>query len=248
MTHPGDTDVSHVTREYLETIYNLIVEGDPVVGVRLAEKFGVSAPNVAQTLRRMEKSGLIAMPGRGRGRAGDGIELTDEGRATAEKMLRQHRLAERFLVDIMGMDWVQAHEEAHNLERAMSPALEAQMLTLLGDPRTCPHGNPIPNPSVDTREYLRERGAMRLTSAEQGREMSVLLISEVVEDETALLQQLGQLDIMPGARVCVTSRTDDGSIEVRITPRGETSPHPRDATLPPGLAAKIWVRAGDSNQ
>jgi hypothetical protein len=74
---------SSVTREYLEAIYNLLVEGDPVVGVRLAEKFRVSPPNVAQMLKRMEKDGLIRMPGRGRGRPGDGIELTPAGKAEA---------------------------------------------------------------------------------------------------------------------------------------------------------------------
>ena len=237
----SDTSVSPVTRDYLETIYNLIVEGDPVVGARLAEKFGVSAPNVAQMLGRMKRDGLILMPGRGRGRQGEGIELTDAGRVQAERMLRQHRLAERFLVDIMGMDWVQAHEEAHNLERAMSPALEAQMLGLLGNPRTCPHGNPIPNPSVDTREYLREQGALRLSAAHVGKAMHVLLISEVVEDETALLTQLGQLDIMPGAQITVLERADSGDVRVRVVPRDESAQE-REATLGAELAAKIWVR------
>src|SRR5881398_215268 len=103
---------SNVIREYLETIYNLAVEGDPIVGARLAEKFGVSAANVAEVLRRMQRDGLIIMPGRGRGRAGEGIELTQKGREEAEALLRQHRLAERFLADVLGMDWVQAHEEA----------------------------------------------------------------------------------------------------------------------------------------
>src|SRR5215217_7898671 len=139
--------ISNVTREYLETIYNLAVEGDPIVGVRLAEKFRVTPPNVAQVLKRMQSDGLIVMPGRGRGRAGEGIELTDEGRAQAEVMLRQHRLAERFLSDVLGMDWVQAHEEAHHLERGMSPAIEERLMVLLGNPRTCPHGNPIPGKS-----------------------------------------------------------------------------------------------------
>src|SRR5262245_3970598 len=106
---------SDINREYLETIYNLAVEGDPIVGARLAEKFRVTAANVAAVLKRLERDGFIVMPGRGRGRAGEGIELTEQGRAHAEAMLRQHRLAERFLADVLGMDWVQAHEEAHHL-------------------------------------------------------------------------------------------------------------------------------------
>src|SRR5207248_11067672 len=115
--------VSNVAREYLETIYNRAVEGGPSVGARLAEKFGVSAANVAEVLRRLQSMGLIAMPGRGRGRAGEGIELTPEGRTEAEALLRQHRLAERFLADVLGMDWVQAHEEPHALAVDMSPSI-----------------------------------------------------------------------------------------------------------------------------
>lgn len=234
--------VTSVTREYLETIYNLTVEGDPVVGARLAEKFGVSQPNVAEVLRRMERDGLIRMPGRGRGRAGEGIELTDQGRSEAEALLRQHRLAERFLVDVMGMDWVQAHEEAHHMERGMSPEIEAHMMTLLGNPRTCPHGNPIPQGTFNTVEYLREQHAVRLSAAPPGVETRVVLISEVVEDETALLLRLGQLKIMPGARLTVLEHEEGAaSLPVHVVPRGDGGT-PQDVDLDRDLAAKIWVR------
>jgi DtxR family Mn-dependent transcriptional regulator len=245
------TSTTSVTREYLETIYNLTVEGDPIVGARLAEKFGVSPPNVAEVLKRMQRDGLINMPGRGRGRPGEGIELTPEGRTQAEQMLRQHRLAERFLADVLGMDWVQAHEEAHNLERAMTPAMEERFMQLLNNPRTCPHGNPIPGPHFNTVEYLREQHALRLSSAEQGKEMKVLLISEVVEDESALLTRLGNLEIRPGAHVTALSRNGDGSVQVRIVPRPQSPSEPararekeaRTVSLTGDLAAKIWVRS-----
>lgn len=232
-----------VTREYLETIYNLIVEGDPVVGARLAEKFGVSAPNVAQTLERMKKEGLIVMPGRGRGRQGDGIELTEQGKNEAEGLLRQHRLAERFLTDILGMDWVKAHEEAHNMERGMSPEIEAHLMMVLNNPRTCPHGNPIPMGNFNTLEYLREQHAVRLNTVDEGTQKKVLLISEVVEDETAILTQLGDMDIMPGARILVLARHPESStMDVKVTPRGDRSHEEREMTLPEDLAAKIWMR------
>jgi DtxR family Mn-dependent transcriptional regulator len=235
--------VTPVTREYLETIYNLTVEGDPVVGARLAEKFGVSQPNVAEVLRRMERDSLIKMPGRGRGRAGEGIELTDQGRSEAEALLRQHRLAERFLVDIMGMDWVKAHEEAHHLERGMSPDIEAHMMAVLGNPRTCPHGNPIPHGSLNTVEYLREQHAMRLSTVQPGVHTTVVLISEVVEDETALLTRLGQLQIMPGARITVIENPGGASeLKVKVVPRGEGG-EPVLVPIEHDLAAKIWVRS-----
>ncbi len=241
--------ITPVTREYLETIYNITVEGDPVVGVRLAEKFGVSPPNVAQVLGRMEKSGLIRMPGRGRGRAGEGIELTPEGRQQAEAMLRQHRLAERFLVDVLGMDWVQAHEEAHNVERGMSPAIEEHLMKLLNNPRTCPHGNPIPTATMNTLEYLREQKATRLTAVADGVPMRVLLISEVVEDESALLIYLGKIKIMPGAGVTIQDRDPQtGSLNVIVTPRSSSredasTGEPHTVQLTADLASKIWVRS-----
>ena len=236
-----------VTRDYLETIYNLIVEGEPVVGARLAEKFGVSAPNVAQVLARMQKDGLINMPGRGRGRQGEGIELTPQGRSEAEVLLRQHRLAERFLTDVLGMDWVKAHEEAHNLERGMSPDIEANLMRVLNNPRTCPHGNPIPSEHFNTTEYLREQHALRLSNAQPGTPTVVVLISELVEDESAILTRLGQMDIMPGATLTILSHQPTANeLEVEIIPRGD-SPHPTQrVTLSTDLAAKIWVRnAGD---
>jgi len=240
---------SSVTREYLEAIYNLIVEGEPVVGVRLAEKFGVSAPNVAQVLGRMQSDGLINMPGRGRGRAGEGIELTDEGKAEAEDFLRQHRLAERFLVDILGMDWVKAHEEAHNLERGMSPEIEANLMRVLHNPRTCPHGNPISLEHFNTTEYLREQHALRLNTAEPDEQMTVVLISELVEDETAILTQLGQMDIMPGARITLLSRhPDDHKIEASVIPRGDIPIAGKQIQLDEDLAAKIWVRSTDEGR
>ncbi len=232
-----------VTREYLETIYNLTMEGDPVVGARLAEKFGVSPANVAQTLDRMRKDGLIRMPGRGRGRQGEGIELTDQGKSEAEVLLRQHRLAERFLVDVLGMDWVKAHEEAHNMERGMSAEIEAHLMLLLKNPRTCPHGNPIPVGNFNTTEYLREQKAARLNAVPEGKQMKVLLISEVVEDETAILTQLGEMDIMPGAKLSILSQNQqDRTLDVHITPRGDHAHQERTVTLPEDLAAKIWVR------
>ena len=135
-------------------------------------------------------------------------------------MLRQHRLAERFLADMLGMDWVQAHEEAHNLELGMSPAIIDGLTTLLHNPRTCPHGNPIPGGMVDTTAYLREQHALRLSTAEPGTLMKVVLISEVVEDESALLTYLGQIDIKPGARLIVTEHLPGGEFAVRVVPRG----------------------------
>jgi DtxR family transcriptional regulator, iron-dependent repressor len=242
---------ARLRREYLETIYNLTVEGDPIVGARLAEKFGVSQPAVAEVLRRMQSDGLIAMPGRGRGRAGEGIELTARGKSEAEELLRQHRLAERFLADMLGMDWVQAHEEAHNLEMGMSPAIIEGLITLLNNPRTCPHGNPIPNQAMDTTAYLHQQHALRLSDADPDDAMKVLLISEVVEDESALLTYLGRINIKPGAQLTLLEKLPGGEYRVRVVPRKaklSRSLGSEDAeeatemvTLTGDLASKVWV-------
>jgi DtxR family Mn-dependent transcriptional regulator len=123
----------------------------------------------------------------------------------------------------------------------------------LGNPRTCPHGNPIPTKTMDTLGYLRQQHALRLSAAEEGAMMKVVLISEVVEDESALLTYLGQIDIMPGARVTVLERLPQANaLKVSVVPRGETpgrQPTPEEVTakartvsLDENLAAKIWVR------
>jgi len=191
----------------------------------------------------MQRDEYIRMPGRGRGRAGDGIELTNKGKVEAEAVLRQHRLAERFLVDVLGMDWVKAHEEAHNLEKGMSPDIEANLMRVLDNPRTCPHGNPIPSEHFNNTEYLREQHAFRLSSADAGAQTKVVLISELVEDETAILTRLGQIDIMPGATITVLSaQPNDQSLEVQVVPRGDHSAEAQVVQLSNDLAAKIWVR------
>src|SRR5579862_1934129 len=98
--------MSAVVAEYLETIYNVAMEGDPVIAARLAQKFGVSAPNVAAILQRMEQDGLIRRDER------KAVQLTPLGRSQAEAALRRHRLSERFLGEVLGLDWITAHEEA----------------------------------------------------------------------------------------------------------------------------------------
>jgi DtxR family Mn-dependent transcriptional regulator len=100
---------SEVVEQYLETIYNMGMEGDTVIGARLAEKFGVAPPTVTETLKRMVRDGYIAMDNRRQ------VTLTPKGVAHAEGVLRRHRLTERFLVDMLGMQWHQVHEEACRL-------------------------------------------------------------------------------------------------------------------------------------
>ncbi len=223
--------MSSVTADYLERIYNLTMEGDDVIAARLAEKFNVSAPNVATILGRMEQSGLIHRDER------KTVTLTEDGRARAEAALRRHRLSERFLLEVLGLDWITAHEEAHHLEHGITPEIEARMDVVLHHPTTCPHGNPIPGGVPDAADYLRDQGAFRLAQAADGQRLRVVCVSEVVEDETALLRYVGQKGMRPGAALTVIEREPGGALSVDL---GE-----RTVAVGVDLAQKVWVRADD---
>lgn len=221
--------LSATAAEYLEAIYNIIVEGDSVIHARLAEKFNVSPPSVTEMLHRLERDGYLVMD-----RAA-GARLTDQGIAAAEDSLRRHRLAERFLMDVLKMDWIAAHEEAHALQKALTPSIEAQMVALLGNPTTCPHGNPIPGSAPSTHDFIRRHRAMRLGQAPADTPLRVLCISEVVEDETALLRLVGEAGIHPGADVLVSPLGTDAEGRVAVSIGAET------VSLTRAVADKIWV-------
>src|SRR5438105_3326332 len=171
-THGHDEGISAKISEYLQMIYNLEMEGEPAHGAELARRMGVSRANVSATLERMTKQGLAA--GRGRG----DVELTSTGRQEAETALRKHRLAERYLVDALGLDWITAHEEAHHFELAITPVVEEAIMKRLGNPTTCPHGNPIPGQVPDAAAYLRNLGGVRLSDAPVGKPLEVICVSE----------------------------------------------------------------------
>jgi len=210
-TQNTQTKASEVVEQYLEAIYNMGMEGDTVIGARLAEKFGVAPPTVTETLKRMIRDGYIAMDSKRQ------VTLTPKGVAYAEGVLRRHRLTERFLVDMLGMQWHQVHEEACRLEHYISGAVEERVVASLGQPTTCPHGNPIPGSVPDARNYLRDQGAIRLLHAQPGQPMRLLLVSEVVEDEEGIIHYLHDRGIVPGTRLSLVS--------------GPSQPDERDAVL-----------------
>jgi len=226
-----DMKASEVVESYLETIYNMGMEGDVVIGARLAEKFGVAPPTVTETLKRMVRDGYIEMDSRRQ------VTLTPKGVAHAEGVLRRHRLTERFLVDMLGMQWHQVHEEATRLEHYISGAVEARVVASLDRPTTCPHGNPIPGYVADARNYLKDQGAIRLLHAQPGKPMRLLLVSEVVEDEEAIIAYLHDRGIVPGTQVAFVS--------------GSSQPDESDAvlalvddsrlTIPSRVVYALWV-------
>ena len=132
------SDLIDTTEMYLRTVYELEEEGVVPLRARIAERLGQSGPTVSQTVARMERDGLVHV-------ADDRhLDLTDKGRHEAVGVMRKHRLAERLLVDIIGLDWEDVHIEACRWEHVMSEAVERRIVAMLDKPLVCPHGNPIP--------------------------------------------------------------------------------------------------------
>src|SRR5438270_8755263 len=199
-----EESLSATVEEYLETIYNMSAEDEVVIGARLAEKFHVSAPTVTEMLKRLVRDGYIEMDIKRQ------VTLTEEGNRAAEAVLRRHRLTERFLVDMLGMQWHQVHEEACRLEHFISGAVEARVVASLNHPTTCPHGNPIPGLVPDARNYLKDHRAVRLSAVTVGQVVTILCISEVVEDVEALILYLHEKGLTPGTQLTVLAE-DGGS-------------------------------------
>lgn len=225
----GPREPSEVVSRYLEAVYYMWSEKEPLRSVRLAEWLGVSRPTVAVGLRRMTRDGLVRMNGRKE------VELTAKGMRAAEAIVRRHRIMERWLTDGLGLDWVTADAEAARLEHAVSDVVEQRLYEVLGRPATCPHGNPIPGHS---RAAARE---MRLSSLATGDRARLTRVSEVAEREAPrLLTYLQQRDLTPGREVQVVEADDVGkTLRVRIAAR--------EVTLSHETASKVWaVRAKPS--
>src|SRR5512134_688134 len=179
-------------QDYLGAIYDLAGTDKPVIGARLARHMHVSAPSITEALRRMQKDGYIRLGGRKE------IRLTTKGLGIAETMARRHRLIERWLTDVLGLDWSRAHDEAHRLEHALSPVVEERLAETLGMPSTCPHGNPIPGmPAQEARHPI------PLSETAAGQVLAVDRITEEAEADRQLLHFLWENGVRPGVRLTV---------------------------------------------
>ena len=135
------------TEEYLESILAIEEEGVVPMRARLVERLGLSAAAVSETIGRLSDHGFVELHG------DRSLHLTDKGRSLATTVVRRHRLAERLLVDVIGLEWEKVHREADRWEHAISTDVEEKLVLLLGDPATCPHGNPIPGSKNAGRTY-----------------------------------------------------------------------------------------------
>ena len=208
--------------EYIEAIYKLS-EAGPTRATDIAEAMGVSAPTVTATLRRLAGSGLVERP---RGR----VVLTDDGRLEALSLLRRHRLAERFLVDVLGLPWDEVHDDACMLEHALSPRVQDALEAYLQNPDICPHGHPIPAADLSVAENI----GVPLPSAPVGESLSVASVDET--DET-VLKLVNDLGLLPGRPLrLVGDAPDEAGLVVDVADVR--------SVLPTQAAARINVIVG----
>jgi DtxR family Mn-dependent transcriptional regulator len=189
--------------EYCEAIYELHEDDVEVIQARIAERLHVSRPAVSEMIKRMEHEGLVTT-------AKGKIKLAQRGRSLAEQVVRRHRLAERFLTDILGLSWADAHQEAGRWEHVISNSVEAAMNRILGDPTTCPHGNPIPG------SHYVAPDQQPLSGVRVGAGFTVSRIPEELEFAPGLLDFLEQSAITPGRTGVVTAASPDGTVTVEI--------------------------------
>jgi DtxR family Mn-dependent transcriptional regulator len=194
--------------EYCETIFELGEDGLDVIQARIAERMDVSRPAVSEMIRKMAREGLVEVTDNNE------VLLSIDGLALANQVVRRHRLAERFLTDILGLSWAEAHHEAGKWEHVISPVVEAALVRELGNPTTCPHGNPIPGSG-----YEGPAEATILGDVPVGESFVVERIPEELEFEPGLLEYLEDAGVVPGRHGMVTASSPDGTTTVEVDGR-----------------------------
>lgn len=208
------TDLIDTTEMYLRTILELEEENIVALRARIAERLRHSGPTVSQTIGRMERDGLVVVAGTRR------LELTELGRRRATEVMRKHRLAERLLSDVIGLDWAYVHDEACRWEHVMSERVERRLYELLGHPTESPYGNPIPGlegiggvaAEADHDGVVDLVSAVAATGA--GAKLRLVRLAEPIQVEPELLSQLDEAGLRPAAQI--TAEVVGGYISVRV--------------------------------
>lgn len=216
-------ELHDTTEEYLETILELEEEGVRTLRARLVERLGLAAPTVSETVNRLAAEGFLDV---GNDRV---ISLTPTGRRLATSVVRRHRLAERLLRDVIGLDWEKIHLEACKWEHVISNDVEGKLVELLGDPATCPHGNPIPGST----SVVPGAPEVALRDADAG-PVRVVRVSEELENDSETLTLLAGCGFIPGESGKILGREGDG-VHI-VGSRGE-------AVLPESAGQLVFVTA-----
>lgn len=225
------SDLIDTTEMYLRTIYELIEEGIVPLRARIAERLHQSGPTVSQTVARMERDGLLTVEGDRH------LELTDDGRRLATRVMRKHRLAERLLVDVIGLDWEQVHEEACRWEHVMSETVERRLLELLDHPTESPYGNPIPGldelgEAKPVQDFMDDVEPLSKAASKDSSRALVRRISEEMQKDEALMSAMRRVGALPDKTITIQATTDG----VLVGSGGET------AEIFPEAADHIFVK------
>lgn len=191
--------------EYCETIFELAEDDVHVIQARVADRLNVSRPAVSEMIRKMVGASLVQIGSNGI------VGLTDDGTVLARQVVRRHRLAERFLTDILGLSWAEAHHEAGKWEHVISPPVEAALVRVLDEPTTCPHGNPIPGSGYESPTNSAVLGDLPV-----GTSFTVQRIPEELEFRPGLLEFLEEASIVPGRIGTITALSPDGTTTIEI--------------------------------
>jgi DtxR family Mn-dependent transcriptional regulator len=223
------TDLVDTTEMYLRTILELEEEGVPALRARIAERLKQSGPTVSQTVARMERDGLVNVEGDRH------LVLTEAGRSKAVGVMRKHRLAELLLVNVIGMPYEDAHDEACRWEHVMSESVEQRVYELLGRPSRSPYGNPIPG--------LEDFGTVDVDGSDEPErnlafpglkgKVTVSRICESVQTDPDVLRRLHSAGVDPGANVVVAQERDS----VVVERDGDSVRLPRE------VASRVFVSA-----
>jgi DtxR family Mn-dependent transcriptional regulator len=214
------TTKATITQEdYLKTIWELSQEGGSSSGSKIAAELGVTPPAVSLALRRLAKEGYLKLGKDGK------ISLTLNGRKTAEDLIIRHRLIEKLLAEVLGMEWYKVHEEAEKLEHSVSPEMEERLFKLFGRHGTCPHGNPLGKAALRKIE-----NAVLLFDAPAGLEATVV---RIYEKDRTFLEYLDSLGITPQGNLEVLEKMPDDTLKLKIASR--------PVTLGKKATTRIWV-------
>lgn len=221
------SDLIDTTEMYLRTIFELEEEGIPPMRVRIAERLGQSGPTVSQTVARMERDGLLVLDKERH------LELTDEGRTQATRVMRKHRLAECMLVEILKMPWEEVHAEACRWEHVMSDSVERRLMEILNHPTISPFGNPIPGLSeIDSSITVSndEQGQLATITEVAGSDPAdhvIRRLAETIQLDEEIMARLRRVGALPGARI-KAYQSGDG---VFIGSAGEYTEVPADIAV-----------------
>jgi DtxR family Mn-dependent transcriptional regulator len=213
----------HPSADYLEALYELQEEGFPTIQAELSRWMGVSRASVSEHVKRLLADGLVVADDRT-------LRFTPAGLTMAVSLVRRHRLAEHLLIDIIGLPWHKAHEEAERWEKVISDEVEQRLVIILDDPGACPHGNPIPGSShevdVSTLVALKDLGP--------GTDAVLQRLTEDLELELDVMRYLEESQLMPGSAFSVTNVGPDGTMQLEVAGQ--------PVALGAHLADNLWVR------